>query len=106
MMIKTFGAPSGGRNCLIGGYFVSGSLASYVTRPVRGRSGMGRTLRCNSSRLVMDTFLVALVTGRPVYVVPTTSPRLPITQGGRHAPRRPSSRRGARRIRDAAAIDV
>src|SRR5712675_2779247 len=44
-MIRTFGAPLGGRNCVIGGNLVSGSFASYVTRPVRGRSGIGRTVR-------------------------------------------------------------
>src|SRR5277367_806264 len=42
---RTFGAPFGGRNWLIGGYLVSGSLASYVIRPDRGRFGMGRTDR-------------------------------------------------------------
>src|SRR5262245_54611848 len=42
MMIRMLGAPLGGRSCSIGGYFVSGSLASYVMRPVRGRSGIGR----------------------------------------------------------------
>src|SRR3984893_4941761 len=45
---STLGAPLGGRNCSIGGNLVSGSFASYVIRPVRGGSGMGRTLRGRS----------------------------------------------------------
>ena len=35
-MIRTFGAPSGGRSGSIGGKRVSGSLASYVVRPMCG----------------------------------------------------------------------
>ena len=33
----------------MGGYFVSASLASKVIRPLRGRSGIGSTLRCRLS---------------------------------------------------------
>ena len=40
---NTFGAPAGGRNGSIGGYDVSGSLASNVTNPTRRRSGIGNT---------------------------------------------------------------
>src|SRR5450432_4566786 len=40
---RMLGAPFGGRSCSIGGFLVSGSLASYVIRPVRGRAGIGRT---------------------------------------------------------------
>src|SRR5438477_8038034 len=42
---RTFGAPVGGRNGLIGGNFVLGSLASYVVRPTGLRSGIGSTSR-------------------------------------------------------------
>src|SRR4030095_8439057 len=45
-MIRTLGAPLGGRNCSIGGYFASGSLASYVIRPVLSALGIGRCERC------------------------------------------------------------
>jgi hypothetical protein len=31
--IRMFGAPSGGRSIVMGGYVVSGSLASYVVKP-------------------------------------------------------------------------
>src|SRR5437867_3474368 len=44
-MTSTFGAPAGGRSGSIGGKLVSGSLASNVTGPVNGRSGIGRTSR-------------------------------------------------------------
>ena len=40
--------PAGGRNGSIGANFASGSLASYVTRPKPGWSGIGGTLRCLS----------------------------------------------------------
>ena len=42
-----FGSSSafGGRSCVIGGYLFSGSFASYSIKPVRGGSGMGRTVR-------------------------------------------------------------
>src|SRR5688500_16746584 len=39
---RIFGAPFGGRTCSMGGYFDSGSFASYVIRPVRGELGIGR----------------------------------------------------------------
>src|SRR5262245_58003918 len=42
---STFGAPAGGRIGTIGGYFVSGSLASYVVRLTAATSGIGRTDR-------------------------------------------------------------
>src|SRR3989440_11534523 len=44
-MTRTFGAPVGGRNDVIGGNFVLGSLASYVVRPTALRSGIGSTSR-------------------------------------------------------------
>jgi hypothetical protein len=46
---NTLGAPAGGRNGSIGGYDVSGSLASNVTNPDRRRSGIGSTSRARSS---------------------------------------------------------
>ena len=49
-MTRTFGAPSGGRSCSIGGNFASGSFASSGTGPSYGRSGMGRTERTSASR--------------------------------------------------------
>ena len=49
---STFGAPFGGRKGSIGGNFVSGSLASKVVNPMVGRSGIGRTSRPISLRLV------------------------------------------------------
>jgi hypothetical protein len=52
-MIKTFGAPLGGRNCSIRGNLVSGSLASYVIRPVRSGVGIGRCDRCFLSSLLI-----------------------------------------------------
>ena len=42
---RTFGAPSGGRSCSMGGYDVSGSFASNVVSPGFGMSGMGSTVR-------------------------------------------------------------
>src|SRR3954471_24516016 len=42
---STFGAPFGGRSGTIGGYDVSGSLASYVVSPAGGMSGIGSTWR-------------------------------------------------------------
>ncbi len=42
---RTFGAPSGGRSCVIGGNDVSGSFASYVVSPTGVVSGMGKTSR-------------------------------------------------------------
>src|SRR3954467_1997971 len=51
---RTFGAPSGGRRGSIGGYAVSGSLASYVVRPGAGRSGIGNCAReCRSGAVVI-----------------------------------------------------
>ena len=41
----TFGAPFGGRSGTIGGYDVSGSLASYVVSPTGGTSGIGSECR-------------------------------------------------------------
>src|SRR5439155_9535857 len=52
-MISTLGAPLGGRNCSIAGNLVSGSLASYVIRPVRSGVGIGRCERCFLSSLLM-----------------------------------------------------
>src|SRR5678815_5452152 len=43
----------GGPSSRIGGNFVSGSFASYVIRPVRGRSGIGRTVLESLSRSLM-----------------------------------------------------
>src|SRR3954452_22615113 len=52
--ISTFGAPDGGSNGSIGGYEVSGSLASYVVNPGAGRSGIGNIVRaCRSGELVI-----------------------------------------------------
>ena len=48
-MIRTFGAPAGGRTGSIGGKTVSGSFASYVVTPTYLRSGMGSTSRRMSS---------------------------------------------------------
>src|SRR5215470_16537355 len=50
---STLGAPLGGRNCSIGGNFVSGSFASYVISPVRSGSGIGRCERCFLSSLLI-----------------------------------------------------
>src|SRR5262245_37999245 len=44
-MINTFSASAGSRSGTIGGYFVSGSLASYVVRLTAATSGIGRTDR-------------------------------------------------------------
>ena len=41
-MIRTLGAPAGGRSYSIGGYFFAGSFASYTVKPVYCLSGMGR----------------------------------------------------------------
>ena len=41
-MMRTFGAPAGGRSGSIGGNFASGSFASSYTGPAYGRSGIGR----------------------------------------------------------------
>jgi hypothetical protein len=46
--MRTFGAPEGGRSGVIGGNVVSGSLASYVVRPVYRLSGIGRISRGRS----------------------------------------------------------
>ncbi len=46
--ISTFGAPAGGRSGSIGGYTVSGSLASNVVSPTGGMSGIGRISRPES----------------------------------------------------------
>ncbi len=46
---STFGAPAGGRSGTIGGYFVSGSFASYVVSPTGVTSGMGNTSRMRVS---------------------------------------------------------
>src|SRR4029453_17091876 len=50
---RTLGAPLGGRSCSIVGYFASGSLASYVIRPVRAALGIGRCERCFVSSSLM-----------------------------------------------------
>src|SRR5512143_3790652 len=39
--ISTLGAPAGGRSGSMGGYLVSGSLASYVVNPTCVGSGIG-----------------------------------------------------------------
>jgi hypothetical protein len=44
-MIRTFGAPAGGRSGRIGANFAAGSLASYNTVPEYRRSGIGSTPR-------------------------------------------------------------
>ena len=43
--ISTFAAPVGGRSGTMGGYFVFGSLASYVVSPTGLGSGIGRMSR-------------------------------------------------------------
>src|SRR5262245_16898800 len=53
---RMLGAPFGGRSWAIGGYFVSGSFASYVTKPVRGGSGIGRCVRASSSLFMRRSF--------------------------------------------------
>ena len=42
---NTFGAPTGGRSRVIGGYDVSGSAASYVVNPTGRTSDNGNTTR-------------------------------------------------------------
>ena len=44
-----FGAPAGGRSGVMGGNFVSGSLASYVGVTRGLTSGIGRIARCSVS---------------------------------------------------------
>ncbi len=66
-MTRTFGAPSGGRSCSIGGNDVAGSFASYVVSPTGVMSGIGRTSRCSGlsgMRLSPRTWGAFIVTDR------------------------------------------
>jgi hypothetical protein len=56
------GGPLGGRSGTIGGYFVSGSLASKVVNPTCCSSGIGRMERWISSELLIVRFPLM---GRP-----------------------------------------
>src|SRR5271165_88146 len=84
---STFGAPAGGRNGSIGGNDVSGSLASYVTKPTCARSGIGRTERCTS---VIDR----TPSGHSLLAVPAVRSRSP-------GPAVPDSRTGVAAERNA-----
>src|SRR5688572_2477274 len=69
----------------MGGYFVSGSFASYVISPVRGRSGIGRIVRCCVS--------CSLIEGRPVVGIVFDSLPAGPESGGRQFPQAAFDRR-------------
>src|SRR5512135_3034242 len=52
-MIKTLGAPLGGRSCSIDGNLLSGSFASYAMNRGRSVFGIGRWERCFLSSVLM-----------------------------------------------------
>src|SRR4051812_40471645 len=53
--MSTFGAPGGGRSSVMGGYFVFGSLASYVVSPTCLGSGMGNCSRARCGAVCVPT---------------------------------------------------
>src|SRR5258705_5600051 len=63
-MSKTFGAPSGGRSCSIGGLCASGSFASYIMAFGRTVFGIGRCERCFLSCVLILFFLFFVLTHR------------------------------------------